>query len=124
MKQLRKQPRFRSGFTLVEIMIVILIIGILLSIAMPQFYRAREGAHARACQHNMKQILGAKERWAMDHNRNGDDKPEIADLMPDYLRKPETKCPAGGSYNIGSLDEIPTCSLGGVQGEYNAHVLP
>jgi prepilin-type N-terminal cleavage/methylation domain-containing protein len=124
MKQLRKQPGLRSGFTLVEIMIVVLIIGILLSIAMPHFVRAREGAHARACQHNMKQILGAKERWAMDNNRNGTDAPDLTDLMPDYLRAPESKCPAGGAYTIGSLDELPICSLGGVQGEYNSHVLP
>src|SRR5207249_12320140 len=65
-KRARQAPR---GFTLVEIMIVVLIIGMLMTIAMPQFQRARTGALARACQHNLKHIVGAKERWAMDNNR-------------------------------------------------------
>lgn len=124
MKQLRKQPKLRTGFTLVEIMIVVLIIGILLSVAVPQFVRARQGAQARACQHNLKQILGAKERWAMDNNRNGNDTASTTDLAPDYLKTVETKCPSGGTYTYGSLDELPICSIGGVQGEPEAHVLP
>jgi prepilin-type N-terminal cleavage/methylation domain-containing protein len=114
----------RRAFTLVEILIVMLILGMLLSIAAPRFMRARQGAHARACQHNLKQILGAKERWAMDNNRNGEDLPVVADLVPDYLKEPEASCPAGGTYTIGSLDELPLCSLGGIQGAFDAHVLP
>lgn len=116
--------RIRRGFTLVEILIVILIIGLLLAVAMPYFTRAREGTHARACQHNLKQILGAKERWAMDHNKGGGDTPNETDLVPEYIKSSQVKCPAGGTYTIGALDDLPVCSIGGVQGEFNAHVLP
>ncbi|MEO0249499.1 MAG: prepilin-type N-terminal cleavage/methylation domain-containing protein, partial [candidate division WOR-3 bacterium] len=58
--------RSQKGFTLVEIMIVVLIIGILLAIAVPNFIRARESSRAKSCVANLKQIESAKEQWAMD----------------------------------------------------------
>lgn len=115
--------RARNGFTLVEILIVILIIGMLLAIAVPQFFKSREGAYARSCQHNLKQILGAKERWAMEYSKAGTDTPDWPDLVSAYIKK-QPECPAGGSYTIGRLDAIPICDIGGVRGEWNAHVLP
>ena len=57
----------RRAFTLVEIMIVVLIIGILVAIAVPNFIRARESARARACVANLRQIDSAKEQYAMDN---------------------------------------------------------
>ena len=57
----------RRAFTLVEIMIVVLIIGILVAIAVPNFVRARESARARACVGNLSQIDSAKEQYAMDN---------------------------------------------------------
>ena len=115
--------RNRSGFTLVEIMIVVMIIGVLLAIAVPNFIKSREGANARACQHNLKQILGAKERWAMENNKSATDTPDWSDLVSTYLKK-QPECHSGGSYTIGGMDQIPTCDIGGVRGEWNAHVIP
>lgn len=112
-----------KGFTLVEILIVVAIMGILLAVAVPHFMKAREGSHARACQSNLKQTLGAKERWAMDNNRSASDTPVWADLVGGFL-KVIPVCPGGGNYTIGGLDELPTCTVGGVRGEFNAHVLP
>ena len=57
----------KRAFTLVEIMIVVLIIGILLAIAVPNFIRAREQSRAKSCSANLKQIDSAKEQWAMDN---------------------------------------------------------
>ena len=45
-----------AGFTLVEIMIVVGIIGIIIAIAVPAFLRQREMSRARACQDNLKTI--------------------------------------------------------------------
>ena len=54
----------KAGFTLVEIMIVVLIIGILLAIAIPNFVAARESARAKSCVGNLKQIDSAKQQSA------------------------------------------------------------
>jgi len=109
------QPRRqRRGFTLVEIMIVVLIMATLLAVAMPQFQAAGRRAKATACQRNLKELMGAKERWAMDNNKGPTDTPTISDLVNPgvYLNRPP-ECPGGGTYTIGRLDENPTCSLQG-----------
>ncbi len=115
----------KRGFTLVEILIVVLIMGLLLSIAMPQFIRARQSGQAKACQHNLKQILGSKERWAMDTQKGNTDSPVMSDLVvPGVYLKNAPVCPAGGTYKIGTLGELPTCSIGGTPGDQDAHIVP
>lgn len=119
----RRQARL--GFTLVEILIVILIIGMLLAIAAPGFVQARETTKARNCQHNLKQILGAKERWAMDNHRDETDAPTMDELVgPTRYIRFTPVCQSGGTYTIGSLDTLPTCSIGGTPGDNRAHVVP
>lgn len=72
---------FKSrGFTLVEMMMVVMIIGILLAVATPKFLNARQGSYARTCQSNLKSLLQAKERWAMDNNKRFDATPTLANL--------------------------------------------
>jgi len=63
----------KAGFTLVEIMIVVLIIGILLAIAIPNFVAARESSRAKACVGNLKQIDSAKQQSAMDNKLAAND---------------------------------------------------
>ena len=115
--------KMRRGFTLVEIMMVVLIMGLLMAIALPTFARARDHTKGKACQHNLKQILGAKERWAMDNSRGPLDTPTMPELaVPGVYMKGTPVCPEGGVYTVGPMTAMPTCSIGGTPGEPDAHV--
>lgn len=116
MKALREIRRGKKGFTLIEIMIVVLIIGILLAIAVPNFIKARETSRAKACISNLKQIDAAKEQWAMDNKKTTGDVPTWpTDLVgsANYIKK-EPACPSGGSYTVGAIGTDPVCSIGGL----------
>lgn len=108
----------RQGFTLVEIMIVVAIIGLLASLAIPSFMKARQETRRSACINNLRLIDHAKEQWATSCNKNLGDVPDMtADIRP-YLRTAPT-CPAGGSYTVGAVGTNPVCSLASPEG----HVL-
>ena len=57
----------RSGFTLVEIMIVVAIIGLLAAIAIPAFMKARNSARRNGCINNLRQIDGAKDQYVLEY---------------------------------------------------------
>src|SRR6186997_3183216 len=103
----------RSGFTLVEIMIVVLIIGILLAIAIPNYVRARESSRAKSCLSNLRTISYAKEQWAVEQKKGTTDTPADTDLYGStaYVRQTPL-CPGGGTYTINNLANYPTCSIG------------
>lgn len=103
----------RGGFTLVEIMIVVLIIGVLLAIAIPNFVKAREQARAKACSESLKQIQTALQQYAMDNKlANGASVNNWTTSLigaTNYIRT-QPQCPSGGSYTITTIDANPTCS--------------
>jgi len=102
------------GFTLVEIMIVVAIIGLLAAIAIPNFVRARGTTQTNACINNLRQIDGAAQLWALEFSKAPNNTYQLEDIVP-YLR-PLTdalpRCPAGGDYTPGlTVSNPPTCSL-------------
>ena len=104
----------RAGFTLLEIMIVVSIVGLLAAIAIPVFARARARSAQNLCISNLRRIDDAKAQWAMDTRKGGGVQPKDDDLFGPraYLRtKPE--CPAGGQYDLGKVKEPPTCTVAG-----------
>ena len=101
------------AFTLIEIMIVVLIIGILLAIAVPNFIRAREQSRAKSCSANLKQIDSAKQQWAMDKKiaSTSTVSPTLAaDLVgPTLYIKATPACPSNGAYTVNDINTDPTC---------------
>ena len=104
--------RRADGYTLIEILIVVMIISILLAIAVPSMFNASERARANACRANLRQIQAAKEQWALVNRRPGTATPGWGNLVPQFLQRvPE--CPSGGTYTLNHVRTRPTCSIGG-----------
>jgi len=106
----RNDPK--KGFTLVEIMIVVAIIGLLAAIAVPNFLQARQTAQTDACINNLRLIEDTKNRWAMETGHTTGDPVVNTDLQP-YLGHSSSSqfptCPLGGNYSIGNIGVNPTC---------------
>ena len=97
----------RKGFTLVEIMIVVAIIGLLAAIAIPNFIKAREKAEQNACIANLKQIQGGVQVWAIDNAKSSTDTPATSDVVSDYI-KAWPKC-KGTAYVAPAVNADPVC---------------
>jgi len=102
----------KAGFTLIEIMIVVALIGLLASIAIPNFIRSRQKTQTNVCINNLREIDYAVQQWALEARKAFNTSVEFSDISG-YLRR-SVICPAGGksfadSYTVSTVGLEPVC---------------
>jgi prepilin-type N-terminal cleavage/methylation domain-containing protein len=108
----RRSRAYRRGFTLLEIMIVVVILGLLVALALPNFLKSRSQARKQMCIENLSQIESAKQLWGLEHSKRNGDEPTEAELIGinGYIKKmPE--CQAGGEYRFHAIGTNATCTI-------------
>jgi len=110
---MRNNRAVQRGFTLLEIMVVVFILGVLVTIAVPSWMNARARAQARTCSANLRQIHQAKEMYALANRLQNGAPVQMSDLVPQYLQA-EPFCPAGvgAAYTVNPVGTDPTCPTG------------
>ncbi len=102
----------KSGFTLVEIMIVVMIIGLLAAIALPSFQRARTTAQKNACIENLRQINGAVQQYLIEERQNT--VPALSAVTVYFQTGVLPICPAASTDYAAPAtpEDLPTCTSG------------
>jgi len=107
----------QRGFSLIELIIVVTIIAVLITMALPNFYRTRILTRKTVCQNNLRQIEAAVDRWVFENNiKDGSTVSSSQEqAIYGYLRGGMPVCPAGGEYTIANIGTTPpvSCSIEG-----------
>jgi prepilin-type N-terminal cleavage/methylation domain-containing protein len=103
-----------QGFTLIEVLIVTGIIATLITIAIPNFVRAREVARAKSCSQNLRSIESAKDQFLLENNLPRTVTVSTSDIAgPGLYLSAMPVCPSNGNYLVGTGDSLALCDFGG-----------
>lgn len=103
-----------KGFTLVEIMIVVAIIGLLAAIAVPNFVQARNSARSNTCINNLRLIDSAKEQYAIENNIANGTATTSANCTAYLKNGAFPTCPGTATaYTTNAIGTFPVCALSG-----------
>lgn len=114
---MRMKENGKQGFTLVEIMIVVGIIGLLAALALPAFIKARTISQSKACINNLRIMDAAKEQAAMEYRwRSGktidSGTTDETNVLAYVKRNQIPDCPGSGTYAWNSIGASSSCSVG------------
>jgi competence protein ComGC len=92
----------QSGFTLIEMMIVLLVISVLLIITIPNVTKNNSTINEKGCEAFVRMVEGQVQAYEMDLNKYPSTVDELAGAG--YLNSEETSCPNGKAISISAVD--------------------